>query len=40
MAWASIVKDDRLQQQMTKAQAADAEDKAKTSRDGGREGRA
>lgn len=36
MAWASIVKDDRLQQQMTKAQAADAADKAKTHGDGAR----
>jgi hypothetical protein len=34
MAWRSIVDDDRLQQQMTQAQAADARDKAKTSRDG------
>jgi hypothetical protein len=36
MAWASIIKDDRLQQQMTKAQAADASDKAKTHTDGAR----
>jgi hypothetical protein len=36
MAWASIIKDDRLQQQMTKAQAADAADKAKTHSDGAR----
>ncbi len=34
MAWASIVADDRLQQQLTQAQAADTKDKAKTSRDG------
>jgi hypothetical protein len=34
MAWASIIKDDRLQQQMTKA--ADAADKAKTHSDGAR----
>lgn len=34
MAWASIVADDRLQQQLTQAQAADAKDKAKTGRDG------
>lgn len=33
MAWASIDKDGRLQQQMTQAQAADAKDKAKTNRD-------
>lgn len=33
MAWASIDKDDRLQQQMTQAQAADAKDKAKTNRE-------
>jgi uncharacterized protein DUF499 len=33
MAWASIDKDDRLQQQMTQAQAADANDKAKTNRE-------
>ncbi|MBP2238677.1 hypothetical protein J2Z31_005218 [Sinorhizobium kostiense] len=33
MAWASIASDDRLQQQMTNAQAADAKDKAKTNRD-------
>ena len=32
MAWASIDKDGRLQQQMTKVQAADAADKAKTNR--------
>ena len=36
MAWASIVKDDRLQQQMTKAQATDAGDKAKQHGDGAR----
>ena len=36
MAWASIIKDDRLKQQMTKAQAADAADKAKTHSDGAR----
>ena len=36
MAWVSIIKDDRLQQQMTKAQAADAFDKAKTHTDGAR----
>ena len=34
MAWVSIVADDRLQQQLTKAQADDTSDKAKTSRDG------
>jgi hypothetical protein len=34
MAWASIVADDRLQQQLTQAQAADTKDKAKTSHDG------
>jgi uncharacterized protein len=34
MAWASIVADDRLQQQLTQAQATDTKDKAKTSRDG------
>ena len=34
MAWESIDQDGRLQQQLTKAQAADAKDKAKTSRDG------
>jgi hypothetical protein len=34
MAWRSIVDDDRLQQQMTQAQSADARDKAKTGRDG------
>lgn len=34
LAWAEIVGDGRLQQQMTKAQAADAVDKAKTSKDG------
>jgi len=33
LAWASIEKDGRLQQQMTKAQAADALDKAKTNRE-------
>lgn len=33
MAWASIDKDSRLQQQMTQAQAADAKDKAKTNRE-------
>jgi hypothetical protein len=33
IAWASIEKDGRLQQQMTKAQAADALDKAKSNRD-------
>ncbi|MBX5282166.1 DUF499 domain-containing protein [Rhizobium sp. NLR10a] len=33
MAWSSIATDDRLQQQMTHAQAADAKDKAKTNRD-------
>ncbi|MES0020203.1 DUF499 domain-containing protein [Mesorhizobium sp. M0036] len=33
IAWASIDKDDRLQQQMTQAQAADAKDKAKTNRE-------
>ncbi|MGO6689218.1 DUF499 domain-containing protein [Rhizobium leguminosarum] len=33
MAWASIDKDGRLQQQMTQAQAADAKDKAKTNRE-------
>lgn len=33
MAWASIASDDRLQQQMTNAQAADAKDKAKTNRE-------
>jgi hypothetical protein len=35
MAWQSIVNDDRLQQQLTNAQEADAKDKAKTSREGG-----
>jgi len=34
LAWDSIVKDSRLQQQMTQAQAADARDKAKTQGDG------
>ena len=34
MAWKSIVTDGRLQQQMTKAQATDASDKAKTHGDG------
>jgi hypothetical protein len=34
MSWASIVSDDRLQQQLTQAQVADTKDKAKTSRDG------
>jgi hypothetical protein len=34
MAWASIVADERLQQQVTQAQAIDTKDKAKTSRDG------
>jgi predicted AAA+ superfamily ATPase len=34
MAWASIVSDSRLQQQMTQAQATDAEEKAKTHADG------
>ncbi|MBY5703004.1 ATP-binding protein [Rhizobium leguminosarum] len=33
IAWASIASDDRLQQQMTQAQSADARDKAKTNRD-------
>ena len=33
MAWATIDKDGRLQQQMTQAQAADAKDKAKTNRE-------
>jgi hypothetical protein len=36
MAWDSIVKDGRLQQQMTNAQEADARDKAKTHADGAR----
>ena len=36
MAWASIVADERLQEQLTQAQAADAKDKAKTSHDGAR----
>ena len=36
MAWASIVKDDRLQQQMTKSQATDATEKARTHSDGAR----
>jgi hypothetical protein len=34
LAWADIVADHRLQQQLTQAQAADTKDKAKTSRDG------
>jgi hypothetical protein len=34
LAWESIVKDDRLQAQMTQAQAADAKERAKTHRDG------
>ncbi|MEY9983424.1 hypothetical protein ABH995_002761 [Bradyrhizobium yuanmingense] len=34
MAWASIVADDKLQQQLTQAQTTDAKDKAKTSREG------
>ena len=34
LAWASIVDDRRLQQQLTQSQAADAKDKAKTSREG------
>lgn len=34
MAWAAIVEDQRLQDQMTRVQADDARDKAKTSRDG------
>ena len=34
MAWASIVSDTRLQQQMTQAQATDAKEKAKTHGDG------
>lgn len=34
MAWASIDQDARLQQSLTKAQATDAKDKAKTSREG------
>ncbi|MBX6376760.1 MAG: ATPase, partial [Acetobacteraceae bacterium] len=34
LAWASIVKDERLQQQMTQAQAQDARDKAKAQADG------
>ena len=34
LAWASIVDDRRLQDQLTQAQAADAKDKAKTSREG------
>ena len=34
LAWESIVKDGRLQGQLTQAQAADARDKAKTSREG------
>jgi hypothetical protein len=34
LAWKSIVDDGRLQQQLTQSQAADAEDKAKNSRDG------
>jgi hypothetical protein len=36
MAWASIVKDRRLQGQLTQAQAADARDKADSARDGAR----
>jgi predicted AAA+ superfamily ATPase len=36
MAWDSIVKDSRLQQQMTNAQEADAKDKAKTHAEGAR----
>lgn len=35
MAWDGIVKDDRLTQQLTKAQIDDAKEKAKTSRDAG-----
>ena len=34
LAWESIVNDDRLQQQLTQAQAADAKEKAKNHRDG------
>jgi hypothetical protein len=34
LAWASIVDDRRLQDQLTQAQGADARDKAKTSREG------
>jgi uncharacterized protein len=34
LAWASIVEDRRLQEQLTKAQADDAKEKAKTSREG------
>ncbi len=34
LAWESIDRDERLQQQLTKAQATDAKDKAKTGRDG------
>jgi hypothetical protein len=34
LAWASIIDDGRLQDQLTQAQAADAKDKAKTSREG------
>jgi predicted AAA+ superfamily ATPase len=34
LAWESIVNDDRLQAQMTQAQAADAKERAKTHRDG------
>jgi len=34
LAWASIVDDRRLQEQLTKAQADDAKEKAKTSREG------
>lgn len=37
LAWRSIVKDDRLRKQMTTAQITDAEDKAKTHRDGARQ---
>lgn len=33
LAWASIVDDERLQQQLTQAQASDARDKAKTSKE-------
>ena len=34
LAWADIVGDERLQKQLTQSQAADAKDKAKTSREG------
>lgn len=34
LAWASIIEDKRLQQQLTQVQAADAHDKHKTARDG------